>query len=294
MLSNKNLIIIFVLLIGLSSIYLFYSKSKSINNSINNLFSLTNQTQTALVYSGISSIDSNGTDCAIPVYNLLLNKGYIVNYCGSGLDTNGKLYNDNIKRIPLTLENLKNVSLYVQPGGGDDIVAAWNDVKSYSNIIKQYISEGGKYLGICMGGFLAGGNDTNNNPGYSLLTPGDSNDFSNAAEKISIKTDNEGDLLLNINWTLSKDNSKQNRFIYFQGGPYFITKEPNINNTKIIATYTGSKSSQQNASIILNYGKGKVAVCGPHPEAPKKWYKDSGFSEYDNADLFYDLIEYLK
>ena len=99
MLSNKNLIIIFVLLIGLSSIYLFYSKSKSINNSINNLFSLTNQTQTALVYSGISSIDSNGTDCAIPVYNLLLNKGYIVNYCGSGLDTNGKLYNDNINIV---------------------------------------------------------------------------------------------------------------------------------------------------------------------------------------------------
>lgn len=279
-------IILFICLI----IYFFYFHSKS-SFKINNLFTLNvKDNKFIMVYSGVASIDANGTDCAIPVYDLLTSKGYIVKYCGSGLDSNDKLYNDNLNRIPLTSENLRNASLYVQPGGGNNIDEAWKDVKQYSKIIKQYVTDGGNYLGICMGGFLAGGNDTNKNPGYGLLSPGDSNDFSKSAEKISINNDNEGDLLLNINWTLSKDNSTQNRSIYFQGGPYFIVKDPN---TKIIATYEGASSSQQNASIGLNYGKGKVAVCGPHPEAPKKWYKDSGFTEYNNTDLFYDLIDYL-
>ena len=251
----------------------------------------------ALVYSGVAT--KRNSDCAIPIYNLLKSRGYNVHYCGSGLDSNGNKFANtgdettilsNGERIQLTLDNLQNISLYVQPGGGDDIDAAWKDVSSYTTIIQQYLNSGGKYLGTCMGAFLAGGSSTNDDPGYSLLTPDDTDDYTNIANSNNIGSNGKGDILLNINWTLSTGN-KIKKPIYFQGGPYFTTTQSS--SAKIIATYDGASLSQQNAALVLNYGKGKVAVCGPHPEAPKEWYTDGGFSIYDNTDLFFDLIKYL-
>jgi glutamine amidotransferase-like uncharacterized protein len=41
----------------------------------------------------------------------------------------------------------------VQPGGGNDFTAAWQSVKTYTGPLREFIHDGGRYLGICMGGY---------------------------------------------------------------------------------------------------------------------------------------------
>ena len=72
--------------------------------------------------------------------------------------------------LPVNAATLARASLYVQPGGGNDFTAAWRSVKTYTGPLREFIHDGGRYLGICMGGYLAG-----SGPGYDLL-PGNCDD----------------------------------------------------------------------------------------------------------------------
>ena len=58
-----------------------------------------------------------------------------------------------------------------------------------------------------------------------------------------------------------------------------------------LATYTNGKI----AALVAAYGKGKVGVSGPHPEATAEWYAAHHLvtPEGVNADLGYDLIATL-
>ncbi len=59
----------------------------------------------------------------------------------------------------------------------------------------------------------------------------------------------------------------------------------------VLATYTNGKI----AALVAPYGKGKVGVSGPHPEATAEWYEASHLvnPEGMHADLGYDLIDTL-
>ena len=92
------------------------------------------------------------------------------------------------------------------------------------------------------------------------------------------------DTIVKVNWR------NQPRWMYFQDGPYFILNS-GATGVTVLATYTNGKI----AALVAPYGKGKVGVVGPHPEADARWYSDSKIVDPDGLDakLGHDLIDTL-
>lgn len=213
----------------------------------------------ALVYRGPAGCH----DCSQAVAGLLARSkwNFRVEYVGPN------------EPLHLTAALLKTATLYAQPGGDGDLDTAYAHMKPDAPLIQNFVRAGGHYLGFCMGGYLAGAT-----PGFKLL-PGDTDEFI-ITKGASVKT--VADTTTQIYWR------KQLRTMYFQDGPYFILYHRPAKLT-ILARYTNGKI----AALVTPYGKGKVGVVGPHPEATAEWY-----SRYHlvapaglNNDLGQDLID---
>jgi glutamine amidotransferase-like uncharacterized protein len=211
----------------------------------------------ALVYRG----QAGCTGCSEAV-RAMLNRypaHYRVVFCGPG------------QEVPVTSATLASASLYVQPGGGDDLDAAWRAVRPFAGALRRWVHGGGHYVGICMGGFLAGFD-----PGFGLL-PGDSGEYTKTS---GATVRGDGDALVTVRWR------GVDRTIYFQGGPYF-TLRPGSGAT-VLARYSNGRI----AAVVARYGAGSVGVVGPHPEAPTAWYREAGLAQPHptNFDLGVDLV----
>lgn len=205
----------------------------------------------ALVYRGPGGCPS----CSAAAAALLRHTkwGFQIRYVGP---------NEHLK---LTLANLKTATLYVQPGGDGTLEQAFASLGSKSADIQSYVASGGRYLGLCMGGYLAG-----HDPGFDLL-PGDADQFitSDGASVRSV-----ADTIVQVSWR------GRSRFMYFQDGPFF-TLDHEATEAKILSTYTNSEIS----ALVTPYGKGKVGVVGPHPEATDDWYQYNQVTDPDHPDL---------
>lgn len=177
------------------------------------------------------------------------------------------------ERLHLSDETLKAATLYAQPGGNGTVEEAFALLQANAASIRKFVKAGGRYLGFCMGGYLAG-----SDPGFRLL-PGDTDQFI-ASPKASVTT--EEDTIVKVSWR------KQMRFLYFQDGPYFIL-DRGAKNVTVLATYTNGKI----AALVAPYGKGRVGVVGPHPEATTAWYQTYQLVDPDgpDADLGHDLLD---
>lgn len=196
--------------------------------------------------------------CPEAVAALLRRAGYVTQYIG------GRGY------LNLTADNLAKATIYAQPGGGD-LDYAWKVMKSYKTMIQTYIRNGGHYLGHCLGGYLAG-----NTPGFNIL-PGDTDEY---IIQPGATVHNDNDTVVKVNW------KGTNRIVYFQDGPIF-----KVSGATILAKYLNGNI----ASCVSLYGKGKVGVVGPHPEADDTWFEDINYPKpYPFAyDLGVDLIREL-
>ena len=159
------------------------------------------------------------------------------------------------ERDQLSAAVLSTAALYVQPGGADDLDAAWSAVSPIASSLRSWIHDGGAYLGCCMGGFLAG-----RDPGFDLL-PGDAVEYS-ATPGATVS--NNADTLVTVDWRGRPET------VYFQGGPAF-TVDAGTDDT-ILARYSNGLV----AAGVFGFGRGAVGVTGPHPEAPRSWYTDAG------------------
>ncbi|MGH9093256.1 MAG: BPL-N domain-containing protein, partial [Acidimicrobiales bacterium] len=211
----------------------------------------------ALVYRGKAGC----TGCSEAVRTMLVRDParYRVRYCGPG------------QEVPVTARTLAAADLYVQPGGGTDLAAAWRAVRPFAGTLRRWVHGGGHYVGICMGGFLAGFD-----PGYGLL-PGDSGEYAGTP---GATVHGGGDTLVTVRWR------GHDRTLYFQGGPYF-TFRPGAGVT-VLATYTNGLV----AAAVARHGAGSVGVVGPHPEAPARWYREAGLSHPHETQLplGFDLV----
>lgn len=161
--------------------------------------------------------------------------------------------------------DLKNADVWIQPGGNAIDVA--NAVTpDFLNYLREFVRRGGGYLGFCAGAFLADKwvNDENTIAGLDIL---------GATTEDYAESDNP--FMFLINW------SGHLRFLYFQGGPYFHVHDKA--RTKVVATYDDGKP----AVIYSRFGQGRIAVSGPHPEAPESWRKVDSLQDKDGLD--YDL-----
>ena len=183
-------------------------------------------------------------------------------------------YLSNIEALPAELNNAR---VFIVGGTEDDVEPLLNAFTADArSALKTYLQNGGRYLGICGGAFVASAGWSEEEgfvPALGLV-PATSDDY-------------DGDFsarIFPITWLGEK------RQMYYQAGPQF-TPVPNPEQVKVIAHF----QNHQIAALISLYGKGKVAVSGPHPEAPESWKTNAvdGDKMESNIHLAVGLVNEL-
>ncbi|HAJ25974.1 MAG TPA: hypothetical protein DCG53_01785 [Syntrophus sp. (in: bacteria)] len=170
---------------------------------------------------------------------------------------------------------LGNAAVFIIGGTEDDMIPM---VKAFTPkvtaSIKEYLRKGGRYLGICGGGFMASiGWDEGSEhvKGLGII-----------AAKARVFHGSFEAKILPVRWM------GKTRAMFFKAGPDFQLTKTN-EAVEIVATY-GDGSI---AALMSTYGKGRVAVCGPHPEARESWKDAAANSDgwVSSADL---AVQFLK
>jgi glutamine amidotransferase-like uncharacterized protein len=148
---------------------------------------------------------------------------------------------------------LKRAEVFIIGGTDDDLDPLIADfTPAAKQAVQEYVRRGGRYLGICGGAYLAGTGYRENGRYVPLLDliPAEPHEF---------EAGNYAEQILPIRWMGATYP------MYFQGGPAFELTAPA--RVRIIAKYADG----QVAALVSPYGRGKVAVIGPHPEADSSW-----------------------
>ncbi|AIF80753.1 biotin-protein ligase [endosymbiont of Acanthamoeba sp. UWC8] len=192
----------------------------------------------------------------------------------------------------------KNAALFVMPGGADLPYVKKLNGKGNRNI-KNYVSNGGSYLGICAGAYYASAYVEFDQGGelevvgYRELAffPGKS--IGSVLAKYSYKN-NSGSRASKLHITL--DNVKET-VTYYNGGGYFadVNKYPNV-------TAIGYYENNLPSIIYITYEKGNIVLSGAHFEytpslldANDPYLKDIlPALEYHNTSRSLLTIEILK
>lgn len=178
----------------------------------------------------------------------------------------------NVGELPNLLQN---TAVFIIGGTQDELHPL---VKAFTpkvtEALKDYLRNGGRFLGICGGGFMA---STDWKEGRTLvkglgLIPAQSKVY-------------RGDFkarIIPIHW------QGKTRPMFLKAGPSFqLVGSPG--EVQVIANYEDGSI----AALMSSYGQGKIAVCGPHPEAPASW-KDE-VADSDKWTSSHDLaVAFLK
>jgi glutamine amidotransferase-like uncharacterized protein len=152
-----------------------------------------------------------------------------------------------------------------------DLDDAWEELKPYTKAIRQFVSGGGRYMGFCLGAFLAG-----HTPGYGLLPKSIDTDAENSQKGTQVRR-SEKDTIIQVDWTVSaqsddvgndKEESRK-RWVYFQDGAV-MKGFAKSNDDRVLGRYS---SNGDVAASLTEYGNGWVGLTGPHIEATEDWCK---------------------
>ncbi|MGY4638889.1 BPL-N domain-containing protein [Pseudomonas sp. TE24901] len=171
--------------------------------------------------------------------------------------------------VDITPQTLAHYDLYVQPGGGQDIPGALRSLgEARSEAIRDYVANGGRYLGLCMGAYLA--DDTN----LGLIPQ----DLDGEAGRPGFEVPGIVDAAVQVTWGGKADQ------VFFQDGPYM----PKAGHYTTLATYRNGDV----AAARYTFEKGVVVLSGPHPEASREWFENAEIplSKMPRNDLFSTLI----
>lgn len=169
----------------------------------------------------------------------------------------------------LTAELLNRAALFVEPGGEVETETAKTDFAHEIPLVNQYVAKGGRYLGICAGGFVAG------KEGYDVF-PGQVGSY---VDSPGAEAKSDKDQAIQIIW---RDGSK--RTVDFQDGNYFAIP-PGTPGVTVMATYTNGLP----AAAVSAHGKGKSAFIGPHFESAPDGESDN----HANFGLDFELLDVL-
>lgn len=174
--------------------------------------------------------------------------------------------------LPLTAQTLSGALLYAQPGGGS-LGRAYKKVRREAPAIRDFVASGGHYLGFCLGAYLAG-----ETPGFGLL-PGDTDQYISSP---GAGLTNDRDAVIEVTWRGVR------RRLYAQDPPY-LALDPSRGPAQVLAVYDNGLP----AGVVAPFGRGRVGVVGPHPEATPDWFLDVGLRVPRplGLDLAADLLE---
>ena len=162
--------------------------------------------------------------------------------------------------------NFSKVDLVAFPGGTGDADLFNRIIKDNSSIIRDYISNGGKYLGICMGAYWA------SRYYFNLLNDVEVKQYirrPKAEVRRSYQT------TLKVKWK-----RKETEMFFFDGCAFVGDK------FRTIARY----SNGDPMAIIQN----NVGLIGCHPESRETWYKRKYLKDrYHNGEHHKLLQEFV-
>ena len=166
---------------------------------------------------------------------------------------------------------MPGVKILAEPGGiGEQVVAQQADIPA----IIQFVKNGGRYLGICMGAYMASQGEY----GVLGLFPAPAKVyFKEPGAQIAVE---DGEI--SVNWR------GKTRSVFYGGGPAYTIPSGTAGVT-VLATY----SNGEVATAVASYGKGKVAVTAPHVEAPDESLYYGDHYPAPTQDLANDLINTL-
>lgn len=185
------------------------------------------------------------------------------------------------QRCTISRATLAGAVLYAQPGGGNSLERAYRSVKGKTELIRGFVREGGRYLGVCMGGYLA-----DSWRGFGLLPPGAEADSYVHSRGADVAT--RRDTLVDVRWRGFTEPLP----MFFQDGPLFRLPPNPPEGTTVLGRYA---ANGEVAALVAPFGRGWVAACGPHPEAPESWYAAHDLAPHHDvcAPLGHDLIDAL-
>jgi len=146
----------------------------------------------------------------------------------------------------LTAQQLQSAALFAFPGGDVDPDTAKTDFAHEIPLVENFVSNGGHYLGVCAGGFVAG------KEGFGVF-PGQVGSYIDSpGAQVTDQEDHAIDLLWHDGKSYKVD---------FQDGNYFDIPQGTPGVT-ILGTYTNKLP----AVAVAPHGLGKAAFSGPHIE----------------------------
>jgi len=158
--------------------------------------------------------------------------------------------------IDITPANLARYDVYAQPGGGQNIPAAFASLgDARVDAIHDYVAGGGRYLGICMGAYLASAS------GLGLIP----HELNSEVGRRGFPVATSDDAVVAVRWEGRKET------VFYQDGPYLL-RPANDPGFRTIATYANNDI----AAARYTLGKGLVVLSGPHPEADESWFEEAG------------------
>lgn len=163
-------------------------------------------------------------------------------------------------------------------GGTDDDVEPLLQrfTPALRSTLKTYLRLGGRYLGICGGAYLAslGWPEEDRFVEGLALVPAQSDGYDQDFEA----------KIYPVTWL------GETRQMYYQAGPSFALAE----SPETVARLAYFEDRQL-AALMSTFGAGKVAVSGPHPEAPDSWRAEAlrGDQMDRNIDLALQLLREL-
>ncbi|KAI4698794.1 hypothetical protein J4E81_005405 [Alternaria sp. BMP 2799] len=225
--------------------------------------------KTAIVYRGSSACDN----CSESVGRLLMNSPYHFNVTYAGPD----------EEVDLSPSLLSKADLYAYPGG-PDLDEAWDELKTHAKTIREFVNGGGRYMGFCLGAYLAGKSV------LDLMPSGIDVGSEILQDKAQVNDDR--DTTIQVDWKFNASTGspklEKARWAYFQEGATMLGF--NDSDRGIVARYS---ANQNVAASVTPYGKGFVGLVGPHPEAYELWYEDAEIKNPEGirTDLGYDFVK---
>ena len=158
-----------------------------------------------------------------------------------------------------------DIDAVVFPGGIGNSNSYYSLHSENEEMIKQYVLSGGKYIGICMGGYWAGSNY------FNLLQGCDTVQY---IKSINTDTKRPHPKNLDVIWK-----GKEEKMFFYDG--FSVTK----GNYDVYASY---KNGEPMAIIQDNIG-----IIGCHPEATKHWYDSYSWMKNKFVSKHHLLLEFV-
>jgi glutamine amidotransferase-like uncharacterized protein len=159
----------------------------------------------------------------------------------------------------------ETAKIWVQPGGKSG--TASNALGAANReIIKNFVSNGGGYVGFCAGAFLATPKVGQTRVTGLGIIDGKTKVYRKASGYPSVEK------------MITPEGIK---YHYWEGGPWFSFTTSQLQKVTVKSRY--NKTNGINA-VETTYGKGRISVSGTHPEAPQWWYDDGQIKDADGLD----------